>query len=100
MYTYSAYYVILEETKEIVDNMELTAGTTCTWKDMRYAVIFADNIESLVRSYAHEPSSGLYKVLMQTLTETNIKKKQLVICLFVSAFIVQHLLFKICNHTI
>ena len=53
MYTYSAYYAMLEETKEIVDKMELTAGTTCTWKDMWHAVIFADNIESLVRSYAH-----------------------------------------------
>jgi hypothetical protein len=53
MYIYSAYYAVLEETQEIVDNMELTAGTTCTWKDMSYVIIFADNIEILVRIYAH-----------------------------------------------
>ena len=99
MYICSAYYAMSKETQEIVDNMELTAGTTCTWKDMQYIVIFAENIESLVRSYTHEPSSGPYKVSMHTLIETNLKKKQLVIFLFVSALIVQHLLFKICHHT-
>jgi hypothetical protein len=52
MYIYSAY-AVLEETQEIVDNMELTAGTTCTWKDMWYVIIFADNIEILVRIYTH-----------------------------------------------
>ena len=91
--------MISVEERVIVDNMELTAGTTCTWKDMRYAVIFADNIETFVRCHADEQSSGQYKVLMQTLNETNIKKTLLVISLFISSFIVQHLLFKICHHT-
>jgi hypothetical protein len=88
-----------EETQEIVDNMEIIAGTTCTWKDMRYVIIFAENIKTLVGIYAHEPSSSPYKLLMHTLTETNVKKKLLVITLFVSAFIELHLLFNICHRT-
>jgi hypothetical protein len=100
MYICSAYYAMSEETQEIDDNMEITAGTTCTWKDMRYVVIFAENIETLVGIYAHEPSSSPYKLLMHTLTETNVKKKLLVITLFVSAFIELHLLFNICHHTV
>jgi hypothetical protein len=91
MYICSAYYAMSEETQEIVDNMEITAGTTCMWKDMRYVVIFADNIETLVGIYAHESRSEPYKLLMHTLTETNFKKKLLVITLFVSAFIELHL---------
>jgi hypothetical protein len=67
MYIYSAYYAVLEETQEIVDNMELTTGTTCTWKDMWYVIIFAGNIEMLVGIYTHEPSSAPYKLLMHTL---------------------------------
>ena len=37
-------------------------------------VISVDNIETLVRMYAHELSSGPYKILMHTLAETNVKK--------------------------
>lgn len=68
-----------EKTQEIIDNMELTAGTICTWKDTRFVIGFANSINLLVGKYAYEPSSGPYKLLIHTLTKTNIKKKLLVI---------------------
>jgi hypothetical protein len=88
MYVCSAYYAMSEETQEIVVNMELTAGTTCAWKEMWFIIHFANCINLLVGKYAHAPSSAPYKLLMHTLTKTNINKKLLVIILFVSAFIV------------
>ena len=79
MFICSAYYAMSEETQEIIDNMELTAGTTCTWKDTRFVIGFANSINLLVGKYAYAPSSGPYKVLIHTLTRTNINKKLLVI---------------------
>jgi hypothetical protein len=63
----------------ILENMELTVGTICTWIDTRFVTGFANSINVLVGKYASEPSSGPYKLLIHTLTKTNIKKKLLVI---------------------
>src|ERR1043165_3411279 len=79
MFTCPAYYAMSEKTQEIINNMELTAGTICTWKDTRFVIVFANNINVFVGKYASEPSSGPYKLLIHTLTKTNIKKKLLVI---------------------
>ena len=69
----------VKKTQEIIDNMELTTGTICMWKDTRFLIGFANSINLLVGKYASEPSSGPYKLLIHTLTKTSIKKKLLVI---------------------
>jgi hypothetical protein len=81
MYICSTYKAMSEETQEIVDNMELTAGITYTWKEMRFVVNFVNCINSLVHIYAHEPNSALYKLLTHTLTKINIHMNLLVIIL-------------------
>jgi len=60
MFTCSAYYAMSEKTQEIIDNMELTAGTICTWKDTWFVIGFAKSINLLMDKYAYEPSFGPY----------------------------------------
>src|SRR4051812_32171816 len=58
--------------------MELIAGTICTWIDTHFVIGFANSVNLLVGKYAYEPSSGPYKLLIHTMTKTNINKKLLV----------------------
>ena len=68
MFICSAYYAMSEETQEIIDNIELTVVTICTWKDTWFVIRFANSINLLVGKYAYAPSFGPYKLLIHTLT--------------------------------
>ena len=71
--------MLCQKKHKIIGNMELTARTTYTWKDTWFVIDFANSINLLVGKYAYAPSSGPYKLLIHTLTRTNINKKLLVI---------------------